>query len=394
LRTDRADPTPDLEKTSKRAVASPSFAQSQTLLHIRGARRRFATPEGGEVVALDSIDLDVHANEFLTLLGPSGCGKTTLLRAIAGFEALDAGSIALDGQPLADVPPYRRPFNTVFQSYALFPHLCVADNVGYGLDVAGVPRQERNDRVGEALALVGLAGLERRRPRQLSGGQQQRVALARALVNRPRLLLLDEPLSALDRHLRQAMQMELKSLQHRVGITFLVVTHDQEEALVMSDRIAVMQGGRVQQVGAPGEIYDRPVNRFVAGFIGNSNLLSARVTERSGDRVTLASDGGLVLHACHHDLTPGDRVDVLLRPEQLRIDDGTAPSGVALEGTLETSVFVGADRHLRIATAGGDRLTALARHVAGERESRLVVGERVRVTYLPEGVHVMRSAAP
>lgn len=394
MRTDRAEPTPDLEKTSLRAVASPPFTQLQTLLHIRGARRRFPTPEGGEVVALDRIDLDVHANEFLTLLGPSGCGKTTLLRAIAGFEALDGGEIALDGRSLAGVPAYRRPFNTVFQSYALFPHLCVADNVGYGLDVAGVPRQERRDRVGEALDLVGLSGLERRRPGQLSGGQQQRVALARALVNRPRLLLLDEPLSALDRHLRQAMQMELKSLQHRVGITFLVVTHDQEEALVMSDRIAVMQGGRLQQVGSPGEIYDRPVNRFVAGFIGNSNLLSARVTERAGEQVTLASDGGLTLHACHHDLTLGDRVDVLLRPEQLRIDDGTPSSGLPLDGTLEASVFVGADRHLRIVTAGGERLTALARHVAGEREPQLVPGDHVRVTYPPEGVHVIRGAAP
>ncbi len=352
------------------------------------------TPEGGEVLALDRIDLDVQSNEFLTLLGPSGCGKTTLLRAIAGFEALDAGDIALDGVSLSGVPAYRRPFNTVFQSYALFPHLNVADNVGYGLDVAGVPRQERTERVAEALALVGLTGLERRRPRQLSGGQQQRVALARALVNRPRLLLLDEPLSALDRHLRQAMQMELKSLQHRVGITFLVVTHDQEEALVMSDRIAVMQGGRLQQVGSPGEIYDRPVNRFVAGFVGMSNLLPARVTERNGDRVTLVSDGGLAVHAHHHDLTPGERVDMLLRPEQLRVDDGTRASGVSLEGTLETSVFVGADRHLRIVTAGGERLTALARHVAGERDPRLAPGDRVRVTYLPEGVHVMRSAAP
>ena len=369
-------------------MALPSAAPSRTLLHIRSAQRRFTTPEGGTVAALDGVDLDVQANEFLTLLGPSGCGKTTLLRAIAGFEALDGGDIALDGQSLTGVPAYRRPFNTVFQSYALFPHLSVADNVGYGLDVAGVAKAERNSRVGEALALVGLSGLERRRPRQLSGGQQQRVALARALVNRPRLLLLDEPLSALDRHLRQAMQMELKALQHRVGITFLVVTHDQEEALVMSDRIAVMQGGRLQQVGPPGEIYDHPANRFVASFVGNSNLLPARIVACEGGRAMIDAESGLRLHAAATGFAPGDRVDVLLRPEQLQPDaakDGALP---AIDGVLEDSVFVGADRHLRVVTAGGARLTALARHVAG-RATVWAPGAPVRLTYDPAGVHVL-----
>ncbi|MDQ3558367.1 MAG: ATP-binding cassette domain-containing protein, partial [Pseudomonadota bacterium] len=234
----------------------PSTAlETGELIGIKSAVKAFATPEGGRVLALDHVDLSIRNNEFLTLLGPSGCGKTTLLRSIAGFEDFTEGAIQLDGRVLGDVPPHKRPFNTVFQSYALFPHLTVENNVGYGLDVARVQRQERNERVAQALALVGLTGLEKRKPRQLSGGQQQRVALARAIVNRPRLLLLDEPLSALDRQLRQSMQIELKNLQHTLGITFLYVTHDQEEALVMSDRIAVMNKGRIQQIDLPSAVY-------------------------------------------------------------------------------------------------------------------------------------------
>jgi spermidine/putrescine transport system ATP-binding protein len=366
---------------------------AEILLRVQKARRHFRTPEGGEVAALAGIDLEVRANEFLTLLGPSGCGKTTLLRAIAGFEALDGGDIALDGRSLAGVPAYRRPFNTVFQSYALFPHLSVADNVGYGLDVAGVARRERQTRVAEALALVGLGELERRRPRQLSGGQQQRVALARALVNRPRLLLLDEPLSALDRHLRQSMQIELKALQHQVGITFLVVTHDQEEALVMSDRIAVMSGGRLQQVGAPGEIYDRPANRFVAGFIGNSNLLPAQVRGRSGVHLIVSTDNGLQLLAHQSGFAPGDRVDALLRPEQLRIEDEVQTQTASFEGTVERSVFAGPDRHLLVVTPAGDRLNVLERNDPRHGGRTRLPGQRVRLSYTPESVHLMPGNA-
>jgi spermidine/putrescine transport system ATP-binding protein len=366
----------------------------EILLRVQDARRLFRTPEGGEVAALAGIDLDIRANEFLTLLGPSGCGKTTLLRAIAGFEALDGGDIALDRRSLSGVPPHRRPFNTVFQSYALFPHLSVADNVGYGLDVAGVARRERQARVAEALALVGLGELGRRRPRQLSGGQQQRVALARALVNRPRLLLLDEPLSALDRHLRQAMQIELKALQHQVGITFLVVTHDQEEALVMSDRIAVMAGGSLQQVGDPGEIYDRPANRFVAGFIGNNNLLSTRVQGRSGDHLILATDNGLQLLAHHAGFSPGDRVDALLRPEQLRIEDEVQAHTASFEGTVESSVFAGPDRHLRVVTPTGERFTVLLRHDPRLARPAQAPGQQVRLSYAPEAVHLMAGTGP
>jgi spermidine/putrescine transport system ATP-binding protein len=354
------------------------------LLDIRNVTRRF-----GDFVAVDDVSLAIGAGEFFTLLGPSGCGKTTLLRMIAGFDRPDSGSIVLDGRDVAGVPPEDRDVHTVFQSYALFPHLSVADNVGYGLDVAGVARRERQARVAEALALVGLGELGRRRPRQLSGGQQQRVALARALVNRPRLLLLDEPLSALDRHLRQAMQIELKALQHQVGITFLVVTHDQEEALVMSDRIAVMAGGSLQQVGDPGEIYDRPANRFVAGFIGNNNLLAMRVQGRSGDHLIVATDNGLQLLAHHAGFCPGDRVDALLRPEQLRIEDEVQAHTASFEGTVESSVFAGPDRHLRVVTQTGERFTVLLRHDPRQAWPAQSPGQQVRLSYAPEAVHLM-----
>ncbi|MFP6729141.1 MAG: ATP-binding cassette domain-containing protein, partial [Alphaproteobacteria bacterium] len=214
--------------------------QTSPIVEVREAVKSFATPEGGAVTALDGVSLKVELREFVTLLGPSGCGKTTLLRVISGLEELDAGEVLIAGEPMTDVPPHRRPVNTVFQNYALFPHLSVGDNVGYGLDVAGVPRRDRNTRVGETLELIGMTGFERRKPDQLSGGQRQRVALARAIINRPSLLLLDEPLSALDRNLRQSMQLELKSLQHDLGICFLFVTHDQEEALTMSDKVVVL----------------------------------------------------------------------------------------------------------------------------------------------------------
>src|SRR6266567_3161793 len=228
----------------------------------------------GSVVAVAGVDLVVDEGEFFTLLGPSGSGKTTLLRLIAGFERPDAGRIELGGRDVTTLPPNARETNTVFQDYALFPHMSVADNIGYGLKVKGVPRGQRRERVGRALKMVRLEGLEHRRPNQLSGGQRQRVALARAVVNEPEVLLLDEPLGALDLKLRQEMQIELKNIQKEVGITFVYVTHDQEEALTMSDRMAVMAGGRIQQVGPPIEVYERPVNEFVAGFIGISNLLA------------------------------------------------------------------------------------------------------------------------
>ncbi len=356
-------------------------AADQGLVRVGEAVKRFRTPEGGHVTPLDQVSLTIRDNEFLTLLGPSGCGKTTLLKAIAGFEDLDEGEIFLEGQPLSGTPAYRRPFNTVFQSYALFPHLTVSDNVGYGLDVAGISRDERDRRVKEALRLVSLEGLDRRMPRQLSGGQQQRVALTRALINRPRVLLLDEPLSALDRKLRQAMQIELKSLQHTVGITFLFVTHDQEEALTMSDRIAVMDRGQILQIGTPGEIYDTPVNRFVASFIGSSCILSG--IYRGG---TVKTAGGIDVQVGQRSIADGEAVDVVIRPEQL-----TAGSGQAtLPITLDTIVFVGSDLHLHGRLADGTAISALQRHARGG--SRFAPGETVPFGYDPAALHVMKSA--
>jgi ABC-type Fe3+/spermidine/putrescine transport system ATPase subunit len=240
----------------------------QSIIELRGLTRKF-----GDFVALDGVSLSVAPGEFLTLLGASGSGKTTTLRLIAGFDLPDAGEILMDGQDIAPLPPYRRPINTVFQQYALFPHMSVRENVAYGLRMRRVPKAEIKGRVDDALAMVQLGQLEARAPKQLSGGQQQRVALARALVNRPRVLLLDEPLGALDLKLRKEMQLELKHLQTQVGITFIYVTHDQEEALTMSDRIALMRAGRIEQVGTPRDIYAKPQSRYVADFIGETNLL-------------------------------------------------------------------------------------------------------------------------
>ena len=266
--------------TETTAAQPPGTGQAAGQLEIRGVTKRF-----GSHTALSELDLTVEAGEFLSLLGPSGCGKTTLLRMIAGFEEPTTGHILLSDQDLVGVPAHRRPVNTVFQSYALFPHMSVSDNVAYGLKQKRVPKAEIRERVIEALRLVQMDGLADRKPDQLSGGQQQRVALARALVNRPQVLLLDEPMSALDRKLREEMQIELKRLHAELGMTFVFVTHDQEEALAMSDRIVVLDAGKIQQVGTAEEIYSRPANRFVAGFIGKQNFVSATVEGRDGDSV-------------------------------------------------------------------------------------------------------------
>lgn len=360
------------------------------LLRIVAASKSFRTPEGGTVKPLDGIQLSVHNNEFLTLLGPSGCGKTTLLKAIAGFEGLDDGEMYLDGQPIGAVPAHRRPFNTVFQHYALFPHMSVAQNVSYGLDVAGIARAERIQRVAEVLRLVGLSGMERRMPSQLSGGQQQRVALARALVNRPRILLLDEPLSALDRKLRQSMQIELKNLQHTVGITFLFVTHDQEEALSMSDRIAVMDRGNILQLGTPTEIYDLPANRFVASFIGNSNILSGVIARNSHGSCVKVEDG-IEIRVAEQGISDGERVDLVLRPEHLRLADTQEHSGAILEVSLENTVFAGTDLHLYGRLRNGQQVVALHRHARGSLDTMLNGGQNIRLYYTPDSVHLMRN---
>ncbi|MGB0098977.1 MAG: ABC transporter ATP-binding protein [Nocardioides sp.] len=308
-------------------LSADPAAPPRTLLRIDGVGRSF-----GDVRALDGVSLDIAENEFFALLGPSGCGKTTLLRSIAGFETPDEGDIWLGEDDLLALPPHRRPVNLMFQSYALFPHLSVAANIAYGLKRERLPKAEIATRVDEVLETVGMTAQAKRRPAQLSGGQRQRVALARAIVKRPRLLLLDEPLSALDRKVRAEMQLELKRLQHEVGITFVVVTHDQDEAMSMADRIAVLADGRVQQIAGPVELYQEPANLFVADFIGSSNLLAGRV---EGDHFVAPGLGRL----------PGDRRSVptgdahlVVRPEDLRLVE---PGAGLVDGTVTELQFQG-----------------------------------------------------
>ncbi len=304
-------------------------------IRIRALRKEF----GGAVVAVDGVDLDVLDGEFLTLLGPSGSGKTTVLRMIAGFELPTTGTIELGGRDVSKVPPFDRDVNTVFQDYALFPHLSVVQNVEYGLKVKKVPKQQRRERALQALARVRLSDFADRRPRQLSGGQRQRVALARALVNNPRVLLLDEPLGALDLKLRQQMQIELKDIQREVRITFIFVTHDQEEALTMSDRVAVFNNGRIEQVGTPAQIYEQPATEFVAGFVGTTNLLSGAAA-----RDVLGRSG-----------------TYSLRPEKLHLRPGGTPAGpgeTAATGTVDSIVYLGSGTRYVVRMDSGHLLTA------------------------------------
>ncbi len=298
--------------------------------------------------ALRDIDLTIASGEFFTLLGPSGCGKTTLLRIIAGFEQPSAGTLRINGRDVTGLGPNKRPVNTVFQSYALFPHMSLADNIGFGLKMQGKPRSEIRATVAEMLQLVRMEAMADRRPSEISGGQQQRVALARALAPRPRVLLLDEPLSALDLKLRKEMQSELKRLQSETGITFVFVTHDQEEALTMSDRIAVMSAGHILQLGAPQEIYNTPVNRFVADFIGDTNFLKLRVKAVEGSAAVLELPGGKTAQASLPEgmvPTTGALVTAVIRPEQA---EAAAPGAGDLQATVETATFFGTDTHLHL----------------------------------------------
>src|SRR3954468_5541214 len=316
------------------------------------------TKRFGSLAAVDDLSLDFASGEFFTLLGPSGCGKTTTLRMIAGFEQPTEGEIRIEGTDVAGLPPHRRPTNTVFQSYALFPHLSVEDNVAFGLKSKRVPKAEIGNRVAAELERVGLSAEAKRRPAQLSGGMQQRVALARALVNLPKVLLLDEPLGALDLKLRKGLQVELKRIQREVGITFVYVTHDQEEALTMSDRIAVMNRGRVEQIATPEEVYERPATSFVAGFIGVSNLMPGSVT--ATDSIKL--DSGVEVHAPTNGLSAGSRCHAVVRPEKLRIetDDASAPDGwPTVDGMVESSVYLGTATQIVVKLAGDVPMTVL-----------------------------------
>ena len=330
----------------------------QPAVRLEGIRKEF-----GDVVAVDRIDLDVIEGEFFSMLGPSGSGKTTCLRMIAGFEIPTEGRVLLAGRDVTNLAPYERDVNTVFQDYALFPHMSVAENVEYGLRVKGVEKQERRDRVADALRMVRLTGFDRRKPSQLSGGQRQRVALARALVNHPAVLLLDEPLGALDLKLRQEMQIELKAIQQRVGLTFIYVTHDQEEALTMSDRLAVFSAGSVEQVGTPADVYERPSTSFVAGFVGVSNTISGEAA-----RQVTGSESAITVH-----------------PEKIRLlepDDPAAASEVSLTGRVRDVVYVGAFTRYVVDLDAGGELTVVQQNLARSSMDALEVqGRHVRLAW-------------
>jgi spermidine/putrescine transport system ATP-binding protein len=347
----------------------------------------------GEQVAVDGIDVDMPAGEFFTLLGPSGCGKTTTLRMIAGFERPTSGRILLDGNDVARTPPHQRNVNTVFQSYALFPHLDVAKNVAFGLKYHKVNKEERAKRVGEALELVNLSEFASRKADQLSGGQQQRVALARALVLRPRVLLLDEPLGALDAKLRKNLQVELKGLQAELGITFVFVTHDQEEALTMSDRIAVMNNGKVEQAASPRAIYDEPLTVFVADFLGVSNLLNAEAVGPDGGACTVRI-GDRVLRAQQGAIDARGEVKVMIRPERIGIEPHATTGDERLPGMVERSVFLGGAHEVHVRVLGGELLKATIANDGSAPPVELEPGTAVSVRLPADALRVLLPSEP
>ena len=343
--------------------------------------KKFATPEGGVLAAVNHVTMQIKDGEFFSLLGPSGCGKTTSLRMIAGFELPTEGKILIHGKDMSQVPAFQRPVNTVFQQYALFPHMTVEQNIEFGLEMKGVPRGERSVRVSQALDMVRLPGMEMRRPRQMSGGQQQRIALARALVNKPEVLLLDEPLGALDLKLRKEMQLELKTLQREVGITFIYVTHDQEEALTMSDRIAVMSKGVALQVGKPDEIYERPATKFVADFIGETNFLNGVVKAQNGNLVEVEIEGtGTLYIESSRTFTNGQQVSVAVRPEKLRLNSERSGDN-NLKGRVEEVIYIGTDTHFGVRFGGGQKVRVRAQNIAYTNEEFANTGDEVIVSF-------------
>ncbi|HSI40770.1 MAG TPA: ABC transporter ATP-binding protein [Xanthobacteraceae bacterium] len=368
-------------------MPEPAGAQDKRIaIEARGVVKQFG--EGpGALRALDDVSIAIRENEFFTLLGPSGCGKTTLLRLIAGFEYPSEGAILLYGEDIADLPPFKRPINTVFQSYALFPHLTVWENVAFGLQMLGRPAREVESRVAQMLKLVQMEALARRRTDQISGGQAQRVALARALAPAPKVLLLDEPLSALDYKLRKEMQIELKRLQHETGITFIFVTHDQEEALTMSDRIAVMSHGKIRQVGSPWDIYDKPAERFVADFIGESNFLKAAVLGVAGGmaRVRLAS-GAEVLATIAEGFEPKAEATIVVRPEHAR----ATVQGGQLSGVVENVVYFGTDTHISI-RLDTDGLFTVRQQNTRSQSCGFDVGARAGIEIAVDAAQVLRD---
>ncbi len=359
-------------------------------IDIRGVSKTYGAGEGA-VTAVRSASLSIRQNEFFTLLGPSGCGKTTLLRLIAGFEFPTTGEILLDGAEIGAMPPYKRPINTVFQNYALFPHMTVSENLGFGLKMLGRPKAEIEARVAEMLKLVRMEKFGGRKTSQLSGGQQQRVALARALAPKPKVLLLDEPLSALDYKLRKEMQVELKRLQAETGITFVFVTHDQEEALTMSDRIAVMETGNLLQVGPPREIYDQPSVRFVADFIGESNFITARLISREGTTAQAELPGGKIVGASlPADLDASGEVTLMLRPEHAVMTAAGSPEAV-LSGTLADIIYFGTDTFFDVDLGEGRGIFKVRAQNKPSQSFGLEKGASVGIRFEPGAARVLRN---
>ncbi|MEX0621253.1 MAG: ABC transporter ATP-binding protein [Solirubrobacterales bacterium] len=365
----------------------PGEPGSTGSVQLEGVTKKF-----GSFRAVDDIDLEIASGEFFTMLGPSGCGKTTTLRMIAGFEQPSSGKVKIDGIDVAGEPAYKRPTNTVFQSYALFPHMTLEENVGFGLKRKKVGKEEISRRVAAELERVGLSKEAKRKPAQLSGGQQQRVALARALVNLPKVLLLDEPLGALDLKLRKALQVELKKIQMDVGITFIYVTHDQEEALTMSDRIAVMNNGRIEQCAGPEEVYEKPATTFVAGFIGVSNLMPAEIDGGSSVRIK----GGPTIPMPDVSRFSSDRsLFAVVRPEKLEVSaPGQGPTDrPGIEGVVESSLFLGTTTQLGVEVTAESRLTVLVPNASEEDRSRLPgPGSRVHLSWEPEHMHLVTES--
>jgi len=362
------------ERRSNTRVEAPTTVDSDNAVRLLGASKRF-----GKVVALDDATLSIRRGELMTLLGPSGCGKTTLLSLVAGFLVVDDGEIEIDGKRVNEIPTYKREIGLMFQNYALFPHMSIADNVGYGLRMRGIAKPDLKRRVAEALSLVRLTGVEERRPHQLSGGQQQRVALARALVVSPKVLLLDEPFSALDRNLRASMQIEIKEIQRQLGVTTIFVTHDQSEALSMSDRIAVMFEGRIRQVGSPDEIYRRPADRFVASFVGDVNVLRGRLDRVNGQTIVIL--GAAKISVSTEPLAraqSGDRVDLFVRPEQLRFANVGEP--IAVEGIVAAHIYQGGYVNLYLEAPEVCSSRILVRSLEPDAISRWPIGTRVGVS--------------
>ena len=369
-------------------------ANDVAAVELTGVNKTYLDSRNGNTVhALSDVSLSIREGEFFALLGPSGCGKTTTLRSIAGFEQPDSGEILIRGRAVQGIPPFHRPVNTVFQDYALFPHMNIMQNVMFGLKMAKIPRKEAKRRASEALELVQLLHTAARKPSQLSGGQRQRVALARALVNEPAVLLLDEPLGALDLKLRKAMQLELKELQERVGITFVFVTHDQEEALTMADRMAVMDGGRVLQVGAPAEIYEHPTDRFVADFIGETNFLNGILVERTGDEGELKLADGRILHAPlgGFELAAGESATLSVRPERIRLEASDIvpvdPARSHLTAKITQLQYLGTDTRYEL-ESGSTRLTV--RQQNAEDEPGFRVGDEVLASWRTAGASLIR----